>query len=201
MTRRPLLAALLLSALPAAPAEPGFQPLFNGRDLSEWDGDPQLWKVENGVIVGSTDGVQIPKNTFLIHKKTFGDFHLKFQVRLRNGNSGVQFRSTVHPEWVVSGLQADMAEGNWWGSIYDEKGTRGVIANGWKDKAEKVVKAGGWNDYEIIAQGENIRIAVNGLTTAEIKDNSKLEGALALQLHRGPGMKVEFRNLRIKTGK
>ena len=182
-------------------AEPGFSPLFNGRDLTEWEGDPRLWRVESGVIVGSTDGVTIDKNTFLIHKRTFGDFHLKFQARLRNGNSGVQFRSTAMPEWVVGGLQADMAEGNWWGSIYDEKGKRGVIVNGWKDKAEKVVKPGDWNDYEIIAQGDQIKIIVNGVTTAELQDSSKLDGALALQLHRGPGMRVEFREMRIKTGK
>jgi hypothetical protein len=179
----------------------GFTPLFNGKDLSEWDGDPNLWKVEGGVIIGSTDGVEIKQNTFLIHKKPVSNFHLKVQVKLRNGNSGIQFRSTAMPGYVVHGLQADMAAGNWWGSIYDEKGTRGVIVNGWKGKAETVVKAGDWNDFEVKADGENIEISVNGLQTATLKDSFKLEGVLALQLHRGPGMQVEFRNLRIKTWK
>jgi hypothetical protein len=176
----------------------GFKPLFNGKDLSEWKGDSRLWRVEKGVIIGSSDGVKLPHNTFLIHKQEWGDFHLKFQVRLRNHNSGVQFRSEELPDFVVKGLQADMAEGNWWGSIYDEKGTRGVIVNGWKGKAETVVKPGDWNDYEIYAKGDEIRITVNGLVTAELKDSSRLSGVLALQLHAGPPMQVEFRNLRIK---
>lgn len=195
-----LVAVLSLNAqkLTREEKKDGFRQLYNRKNLKQWKGDARLWSVNNGVIVGSTDDLQIPHNTFLIHKKEFGNFHLKFQVKLRNGNSGVQFRSEELPEFVVRGLQADMAENNWWGSIYDEKGKRGVIVNGWKSKAETVVKAGEWNDYEILAAGEMITIKVNGLTTAELKDNARLTGTLALQLHRGPGMKVYFRNLRIK---
>lgn len=176
----------------------GFKPLFNRKNLKQWRGDPRLWRVSNGIIVGSTDDLQIPHNTFLIYKKELANFHLKFEVKLRNGNSGVQFRSEELPDFVVRGLQADMAHYNWWGSIYDERGKRGVIVNGWTGKAEKTVKADDWNDYEIIANGENITLKVNGQVTAELKDSSRLNGILALQLHRGPGMKVYFRKMRIK---
>jgi hypothetical protein len=176
----------------------GFQSLYNRRNLRQWKGDRRLWRVNNGVIVGSTDDLQIPGNTFLIHKKEVGNFHLKLQVKLRNGNSGIQFRSEELPDFVVRGLQADMAEGNWWGSIYDEKGKRGVIVNGWTGKAENVVKPEDWNDYEILANGDNITLKVNGVVTAELKDSSRTRGVLALQLHRGPAMKVYFRNMRIK---
>ncbi len=176
----------------------GFRPLFNRRNLKQWHGDRRLWRVNNGVIVGSTDDVQIAQNTFLIHKKEVGNFHLKLQVRLRNGNSGIQFRSEELPDFLVRGLQADMAQGNWWGSIYDERGKRGTIVNGWTGKAEKVVKAEDWNDYEILAVGGNITLKVNGLVTAETNDSSRPAGVLALQLHRGPPMKVYFRNMRIK---
>ncbi len=176
-----------------------FQPLFNGRDLSGWDGDTRLWRVEDGQIVGSTEGVSLDANSFLIHEGEFGDFHLKLEVKLRNHNSGIQFRSEALPNWVVRGLQADMAEGNWWGSIYDEKGTRGVIVNGWKGKAEAVVKQGEWNDYEIFCKGDLIQIRVNGLLTAELRDATRTKGVIALQLHRGPPMEVRFRNLRIMT--
>ncbi len=176
----------------------GYKPLFNRKNLKQWRGDSRLWRVNNGVIVGSTDDTQIFQNTFLIHKKEVGDFHLKLQAKLRNGNSGIQFRSEELPDFVVRGLQADMAAGNWWGSIYDEKGKRGVIVNGWTGKAEKVVKADDWNDYEILAKGGQITVKVNGLVTGELKDSTRLSGVLALQLHRGPGMKVYFRNLRIK---
>jgi 3-keto-disaccharide hydrolase len=172
--------------------------MFNGKNLDGWDGDPRLWKVAGDEVVGSTDGIEIEANTFLIAKKEYGDFHLKLEVKLRNHNSGVQFRSTQFPDWVVKGLQADMAEGNWWGSIYDEKGTRGVIVNGWKGKAETVVKPGEWNDFEIYCKGDLIQIRVNGLLTSELRDSSKLKGVIGLQLHRGPEMEARFRNVRIK---
>jgi len=91
-----------------------------------------------------------------------------------------------------------MAEGNWWGGIYEEKGTRGVMVNGWKGKAEKVIRPNDWNDIEIECKGEEIRITLNGMVTAELKDSVKLEGILAFQVHKGPPMDVRFRNVRIK---
>jgi hypothetical protein len=177
----------------------GFQPLFNGRDLDGWDGDPRLWKVRDGTIVGSTEGVTLKQNAFLITRKTCANFVLRTEVKMRNGNSGIQFRSEALPDWVVRGLQADMAENNYWGSIYDERGKRGVIVDGWKDKAEKVVRLKDWNDCEISANGELIQIRVNGLLTAELRDTARMEGVIALQVHRGPPMEVYFRNLRIKA--
>jgi hypothetical protein len=91
-----------------------------------------------------------------------------------------------------------MAEGNWWGSIYDEKGKRDTIVNGWKDKAEKVVPPNEWNQYEITCDGDFIQLKMNGLVTAELHDASKLSGVMGLQLHAGTPMQVEFRNIRIK---
>ncbi len=181
-------------------ASEGFVLLFNGRDIDKWDGDPKLWKVERSVIVGSTEGVApLKTNSFLTYKgEQFQDFELRFDIRLRNHNSGVQFRSEQHPGWVVKGLQADAAENAWWGSIYDEGGKRGVIVNGWKDKAERVIKAGDWNEYSIFCKGTNVRIKVNGMTTAELSGETPKHGVIALQLHAGTPMKVEFRNLRIK---
>ncbi len=176
----------------------GFKPLFNRKNLKQWRGDSRLWRVNNGVLTGSTDDTQIFQNTFLIHELEVGNFHLKLQVKLRNGNSGIQFRSETLPDFVVRGLQADMALGNWWGSIYDEKGKRGVIVNGWTGKADMVVKPEDWNDYEIIAVGDSITLKVNGLVTAELRDATRLTGVLALQIHSGPRMKVFFRNMRIK---
>ncbi len=197
MTRRDMI--LTLAALPVAAAvEPGFKPLFNGKNLNGWEGDPKLWSVKDGVLVGSTDGVEIQDNTFLITKEKFQDFELRLEIKLRNHNSGIQFRSEVLPNYVVKGLQADAAEGNWWGSIYDEKGKRGVIVNGWKGKAEKVVKANDWNDYIVYAKGGDIRITVNGLVTSELSGEEPKSGVIALQLHKGPGMQAEFRNIRIK---
>ena len=196
---------LLLAVVSAANAasfqsdETGFHALFDGKSLDGWDGDPRLWAVRDGAIVGSTEGVDLKANSFLIYRKQqFRDVILRAEVKLRNHNSGIQFRSEALPDWVVAGYQADMAEGNWWGSIYDERGTRGVMVNGWKGKAEKVVRAGDWNTVEIRCQGDLIQVSVNGLLTAELHDSARLEGVLALQLHRGPPMEVRFRKIEIK---
>jgi len=193
------LAASLLAQVTPAESKEGFRPLFDGKTLAGWDGDPRLWRVEDGAVFGSTEGVTLDANTFLIYQKqNFSNFHLKLQTKLRNHNSGIQFRSEAMPKWVVRGLQADMAEGNWWGCIYDERGTRGVMVNGWKGKAETVVRPDDWNDYEILANGDFIQLKVNGLVTAELRDTARMEGVLAFQLHRGPPMQARFRNIRIK---
>jgi hypothetical protein len=124
-----LLLSLLFSV--AAFAEEGFRPLFNGKNLDGWDGDPRLWSVRDGMIVGSTENAKLTHNEFLISKQSFGNFVLRAECKLRNHNSGIQFRSEALPEWVVRGYQADMAQDNYWGCIYEEKGTRGILVNGW----------------------------------------------------------------------
>lgn len=202
MTRRDVL--LTMAALPVAAAvEPGFKPIFNGKNLDGWDGDPKLWSVKDGVLVGSTEGVELQDNTFLVSKQKYQDFELRLEIKLRNHNSGVQIRSEVLPtgNHVVKGLQADAAEGNWWGSIYDEKGKRGVIVNGWKGKGETVVKAKDWNDYRIYAKGGDIKITLNGMVTSELHGEEPKSGVIALQLHKGPPMIAEFRNIRIQEFK
>ena len=193
---RTLPVLVLLAA--AAPAQEGFERLFNGKNLDGWDGDPRLWSVRDGMIVGSTEGVDLKANSFLITKRTFKDFILRAEVKLRNHNSGIQFRSEALPDWIVRGYQADMAENNYWGCIYDERGKRGILVNGWA-KAKEAVKLGDWNTYEIHCQGDQIRLTLNGVTTAELRDSERLEGIIALQVHRGPPMEVYFRKIEIKT--
>jgi len=197
----PLLALLLA-------AESGFVPLFNGRNLDGWDGDPAVWRVENGAIVGSSDQHAVAQNTFLIYKQQFSDFVLKAEVRLRNNNSGIQFRSThlPGPGWVVTGYQADLSEAgpekSAWGNFYEERG-RGravmkTVDEGWRI-GQKVYRPGEWNEYEILAQGNRIRLTLNGTVTIDTTDDKASTGVIALQLHAGAPMRVEFRNIRIQT--
>jgi hypothetical protein len=194
-----LLCSLSVFGQSAAEKKEGFKPLFNGKNLDGWDGDPRIWKVANGVIAGSTEGITLEANSFLISKNRYSDFIFRCETKLRNHNSGIQFRSERLPDWVMQGLQADMAEGNWWGGIYDEKGKRGVVVNGWKGKAEKVVKPNDWNEYEVSCKGSHIELRVNGMLTAEYDDpTNKPDGLIGFQVHRGPAMLVEFRNVRIK---
>lgn len=203
----PLLTALATLALawPGTAAEltreelaEGFVPLFNGSDLSGWDGDPRLWSVAGGSIVGSTDGRPLSANSFLVSERKFGDFVLRFEVKLRNGNSGMQFRSERTERWTVRGYQADFASGKGWGNLHGEGLPRGLILDGWQDRAEHVVGTG-WNRIEVLCEGYRIRISVNGTVTNDVLDPGALTGVLAMQLHRGEPMRVEFRNIRIRT--
>src|SRR5262249_3502576 len=131
--------------------------LFNGKDLSGWDGDTKLWRVENGEIVGRSPGLK--RNEFLRSQMIGGDFRLTLKVKLtpNAGNSGVQFRSEALADGDVKGMQADIGVG-WWGKLYEEHG-RGVL---WDKSGEKFVKVDDWNEYVIEAIGSRVRTFING---------------------------------------
>lgn len=185
------------ASVTAEEAAAGFESLFNGRDLAGWDGDPSLWSVQDGVIVGSTESNPLRQNSFLISRRSFSDFVLRFDVRLRNGNSGMQFRSKRLEGWVVQGYQADLAEGKGWGNLHGEGLAGGLILDGWQDRAEHIVGPG-WNTVEVLCRGHRIRIEVNGVVTNDVLDPGALQGVLAMQLHRGEPMRVEYRRIRVR---
>ena len=201
-----LTAATQPNQLSDSEREDGFVLLFDGTSLDGWDGDPRLWSVSDGAIVGSSDGQAVDTNTYLIHERPFADFVLRLEVRLRNGNSGIQFRSRhiPGPGWIVHGYQADLSdagERSAWGNFYEEKGRgRGMMATpdeGWQ-RAKGVVRTRDWNHYEILAQGDRVRLTLNGKVTFEGADGRSGSGVIAIQLHSGPGMQVECRSIRIK---
>lgn len=117
--------------------EAGFRPIFNGRDLTSWDGNPEYWSVEEGVITGRTTADKpLPYNTFLIWRgKEVADFELKLEFRIEGtegwANSGIQYRSREMPEvgrWVLGGYQADIdLSKRYLGILYEERG-RGILA-------------------------------------------------------------------------
>lgn len=180
--------------------EPGFVPLFNGQDLTGWEGDEKLWKVREGAIVGDSPG--IPHNQFLATRETYGDFELRLQFRLRDGqgNTGVQFRSRRVPNSTeVSGYQADIGE-KYWGCLYDESRRNRILVQAPETLAAKLRKSD-WNDYTIRAVGDHITLTLNGSTTVDYREpdaDIARSGVIALQVHSGPPLKVEFRNLRIR---
>ena len=122
---------------PASPVPPlpetGFQPIFNGQTLNGWDGDPNFWRVERGVITGETSATHQPKqNTFCIWRAARpADFELKAEYRISGGNSGFQYRSVERldiAKWVMQGYQADIdAEQRYTGQLYEER-DRGFLA-------------------------------------------------------------------------
>ncbi|MBX3176076.1 MAG: DUF1080 domain-containing protein [Candidatus Hydrogenedentes bacterium] len=199
-----LAAALLLSPLSAPAADDGFTPLFNGKDLTGWTGDMNLWRVENGEIVGSTKGVKLEKNSFLSTEKSYSDFVLRVKVKLINHNSGIQFRSEQLEDHAVAGYQADVAEQTYFGMLYEER-KRGILPY-WNEYTDSqraaiadVVKHGDWNEYVITCQGDRVKMVLNGYTTLDFVDPEGAKaGIIALQLHSGPEMEVRFKDIEIK---
>ncbi|MBN2138374.1 MAG: DUF1080 domain-containing protein [Sedimentisphaerales bacterium] len=212
--------------------------IFNGEDLTGWDGDPRLWSVKDGAIRGETTPEKVAQgNTFLVWREgTLRDFELKLKFRIQNGNSGVQYRSKEFDKWRIGGYQAEVENapgkvgflyheaGRGWlvdvGDMMeiDKDGKKTVVGNV-SDKDE-LIKAGyykdkDWNEYHIIGQGNHLTHYLNGYPTMQLIDNDRVvdpddkrdqkgalrEGVLALQIHAGPPMVVEFKDIRIRQSR
>lgn len=236
------LTSLALSTIAAeeplkAPPEPeGMQRIFNGTDLTGWDGDPRLWSVKDGAIHGeSTAENPAAGNTFILWKDgVTKDFELRLSFRCNaTNNSGIQYRSKhitegkVSNKWVVRGYQHEIRNENMLpnvsGFIYDEGGKRGRIClvgekAVWEKEGKKVTetlidqsgfeklfKLDDWNEVVIIAGGNHIQHYLNNRLIMDFTDSDPQsalkEGVLALQLHAGKPMWVEFKNIRIKHNK
>lgn len=210
------------------PADAGFVSLFDGKSLDGWEGDPTFWSVKEGAIVGETTAEHPTKgNTFLIWRQgTVDDFELALQYRLTGGNSGIQYRSKdlsdkQQGNFVVGGYQGDFEAGTTYsGILYEERG-RGILAKrgeritigadgtksagvpiGKTEDLQKAIRQGDWNEYRIVAKGNLVQHFVNAQLMSETFDEQPAkrmhEGVLALQLHAGPPMKVEFKDIRLK---
>ncbi|MDA0661145.1 MAG: DUF1080 domain-containing protein [Planctomycetota bacterium] len=229
----PLIGSLAGSVEPVT--EGSLVPIFNGKDLTDWEGDSRLWSVRDGAIRGeTTEQNQAQGNTFLIwNKGTVRDFELRLSFRCNaTNNSGIQYRSqritddTATNPWVVAGYQHEIRNEHRFpdvaGFIYDERGSRGRLcfvgeqstwhADG-KQKIsatlieesdfQKLFQLDHWNDVVIVAQGNRIRHFMNDKLIVDFTDlEPKLalsEGVLALQLHAGAPMWVEFKDIQLKT--
>lgn len=177
--------------------------MFNGKNLDQWIVDtPGLWRVEHGVIIGTSPGLKY--NDFLRTKKQYRNFILKATFRMKDttgkANSGIQFRSKpMSDSHEVIGYQADMGQ-QYWGCLYDESRRKKVLVQASPEALAKLDKAG-WNSYVITAVGNKITIELNGVKSVEwVETEPGIEesGFLALQLHGGPPLEMEFKDLRIK---
>jgi hypothetical protein len=209
-------AMVLIMASPVFGGEK--EQLFNGKDLTGWDGDPRLWTVVDGVLVGETNKTDknVGANTFLIWEGgDIENFDFEITARVKGNNSGVQYRSKVldAKKWSVGGYQMDMhPKQEFVAMLYEEKG-RGIAcqrgqkvvlpASGKPQVAETFaiedVKLEDWNTFRIEARGNVVKHFVNGKLAAQITDEHpekrSLKGILALQLHAGPPMKFEAKDI------
>lgn len=220
--------ATLAATVPLAAATPAgkFVPIFDGVSLKGWEGDPRLWSVGDGAIVGRTTAEDpIPRNSFLVWREGVVDnFELRLEFMIDGGNSGIQYRAFEKPkEWgphVLGGLQADFEAGErHTGGLYGER-SRGILARrgqkvriGGDGKPSVVGKVGdpvelqakidlnGWNSFHIIAKGNHYIHKINGHVMVDVIDNdpnAPVSGLVGLQVHRGPPMTVKFRNVELK---
>lgn len=202
-----------------------FESIFDGT-LKNWDGDPKIWRAEDNTIIGETSKDNALKiNTFIVYRGDKPkDFELKMEFRMNSTNSGIQYRSVELPEagkWVLKGYQADMDFVNTFtGMLYEERG-RGIMALRGQmtytepgknarvigqlqdgDELKGYIKINGWNQFHVIARGNLLVHVLNGHVTSVMIDDDiekrTLEGLIGLQMHVGPPMKVEFRNIFLK---
>jgi hypothetical protein len=177
--------------------------LFDGKDLKGWEGHRDLWSVEDGVIVGKNVKPQ-KVSTYLLTKRTFSDFRLLATVKLVKSemHSGIAFWGRVAPEqgdaYTYAGHLVMFPSG--WG-MYDLYGRGGLPVDG--GPAKKVGKQHDWNDLEILAVGDRVRVAVNGVAVVDWRDPEPKrikKGPIGLQLHsNNVPQEIHFKNLVLTT--
>jgi len=225
-TRSGLLTLTMLlfssTSLAAEPGTPeGFVEIFNGKDLTGWEGSPEYWSVKDGCLTGVTDG-SLKYNRFILWRGgTLKNFELRAQVKVTpGGNSGLNYRSTHRPEmgeFVVTGYQCDVVSNrpDYNGMLYEEKGRRILAHTGEKviiDTAGqpwvvskipvKEFKPGEWHDFRVLVAGNHHQHWIDGHQTVDVIDldekNRALEGILGVQVHVGPAMEIQYRKLLVK---
>lgn len=179
--------------------------LFDGKSLTGWNGNLQSFRLENGAIVGGTMKAAIARNEFLCTDQEYSDFVLRAKFKLLGDpakvNGGIQFRSKRIPNnHEVIGYQADLGQ-NYWGSLYDESRRKKVLAQPNLDELKKVLKMNDWNQYEIRAEGNRIRLSINGFQTVDYTETEagiEQSGCICVQIHAGPASEAWYKDIMIE---
>lgn len=207
---------------PAAVPPEGFKAIFNGKDLSGWSGSDKYWSVEEGALTGVTDG-SLDYNRFITWKDgTVKNFELRVKVKVtKGGNSGLQYRGKERPdlgEWVVTGYQCDVVpqRADYNGMLYEERGRRILAHTGEKVVVDAQAQpwvvgklpvqefpADQWHDYRVLVEGNHHQHWIDGVQTVDVVDLDEngraLEGVLAVQVHVGPAMKIQYKDFFLKA--
>ena len=187
--------------------EKGFVSLFDGKTFKGWEGNLDVFRIEDGAIVGGSLKERVPRNEFLSTKREYADFELRLAFKLlgKGANAGVQVRSrrapkdSGHPHEMI-GYQPDLGEG-WWGCLYDESRRRKVLAGPPKEERNKIVKRDDWNEYVIRCQGRRIQLWINGRQTVDYTEPDRAipqKGLIGLQIHGGPPSEAWYKDIRIR---
>jgi hypothetical protein len=223
----PLKFSLLLCLFPtlAHTAEPlpptGFRSIFSGKDLTDWEGSPEYWSVKDGCLTGITDGT-LKYNRFIIWRGgTLKNFELRMDVKVTpGGNSGINYRSTHRPDLgdgVMTGYQCDVVANrtDYNGMLYEERGRRILAHTGEKVIIDregqpwvveklpvKEFPPGQWHTYRVLVRGNHHQHWIDDHPTVDVIDLDEkgraLEGLLGVQVHVGPAMEIQYRNIHLK---
>lgn len=204
-----LLGYLLLAAAPAAAApdpaadDSQFITVFDGKTLHGWQGDPKVFRVQDGAIVGGSLAGPVARNEFLCLDGEWADFELclKFKLLGAGANAGIQVRSRRIPNHhEMIGYQADLGDG-WWGCLYDESRRNKVLAGPPESVRGQIIQREEWNEYRIRCEGRRIQLWINGTQTVDYTEpDESLEqtGLIGLQIHGGPPSEAWYKDIRIK---
>ena len=174
--------------------------LFDGQNLDHWEGNLEIWRIEDGAIVGGSLDHPVPHNEFLCTKETFDNFELRLRVKLSSpdANAGIQIRSQREPGTpAVLGYQADMGQ-TYWGCLYDEHRRDQILVNADQETVRNVIALNDWNEYVIRCEGSRIQLWMNGHLTAdftESDDTIPRSGIIGLQIHSGPPSQAYYRDI------
>ncbi len=180
-------------------------PLFDGKTFTGWEGNLDVFRIEDGAIVAGTLDKPIPRNEFLCTTKEYGDFELRLKVRLlgdpKTANAGIQIRSRRIPNHhEMIGYQADMGQ-HYWGCLYDESRRRKILAAPDAKELAEILKQDEWNDYVIRCVGKRIQLYLNGHRTVdytESDDSIEQTGVIGVQIHAGPPTEAWYKDITIK---
>ena len=198
-----LIGSLLLIALAAPTGYGREERLFDGKSFKGWEGNPAVFEIKEGAIVGGSLNAPVTRNEFLCTTREYSNFVLKLRFKLlgEGSNAGVQFRSRRIPNHhEVIGYQADMGDG-WWGTLYDESRRNKPLVKPDEDLVKKTIKRGDWNRYEIRAEGRRIRTWINGKRMVDYTEPDEAieqTGIIGLQIHGGPPAEAWYKDITLQ---
>ncbi|MDO4582978.1 MAG: DUF1080 domain-containing protein [Planctomycetia bacterium] len=198
----------------------GFVSLFDGKTLDGWDGDAKFWSVQEGCIVGhSTPENVVPHNSFLILRQFEKPYHFELRVDFKmskNANSGLSFRAqeTASKPWNILGRHADIYDNPkhlatlYHNGVLAWRGQKVELnAQGKPEKVETFADAKdllekidlyGWNQFRILVEGRTYTLWINDVKMAEVTENASVQppqGVLGFQMHQGPPMTIQLKNI------
>ena len=197
--------SMVAAEVPPAPSKAAVS-IFDGKSLDGWEGDPKIWRIQEGVITGGSLTEMVKRNEFLATTKEYSNFIVRLRIKLTGTegflNSGFQIRSQRVPgDSEMSGYQCDFGDPGWWGCIYDESRRNKLMAQSDMKILEPVLKRNDWNEYVIRADGPRITTWINGVQGVDYTEADPAitqSGRMGIQVHGGGKALVQVKDISIE---